>query len=158
MSNYARNTLMVALPVAIVLSVAACGGSSADDAASPAAEATPTTEMLTADITLTSSTPVTLGYVDGDECGGMGNDAMEEGKQYRIEGGGETLVLGELPAGVAVDVPSGVDCYFEFTAEVPAGLGFYTIDMGEFQGSMEVSEQDLASGVQIDRIDMEGRQ
>ncbi|MCC3299701.1 hypothetical protein [Arthrobacter caoxuetaonis] len=115
-------------------------------------------DTFTADITLTSSTPVTLDYVEGGECGGMGNDAMDEGKPWKIKAGGETIAMGELPAGVGVQVnPGPVDCFFQFTAEIPAGHDFYTLDMGERQGYIEVSREKLEEGFQIDRVDLDGR-
>lgn len=143
----ARNRLLV-LPAFAVIATMTLTGCGADAKAS---------DTFTAKITLTSSTPLSLGFTEGGECEGMGNDSMQEGKPWKIQAEGETIAMGELPAGVGVKNGSGpVDCHFEFTAEIPSGYGFYTIDMGKRQGVIEVSEEKLAEGVVYDRQDLEG--
>lgn len=113
---------------------------------------------ITAHGTITSSTPVTLNYQVGGECDGMGNDSMQEGKEYKITADNKTLAMGKLGKGVGIQGPSGeVDCEFTFSQEVPAGLKFYTLDLGEFQGHKEFSEADISKGITVDRIDLEGR-
>lgn len=145
----AKTRLLVLPTFAAVTALALAGCGSGAEAS----------DTFTAKITLTSSTPDSLNYTSGGKCGGMGNDAMDEGKPWKIQSKGETIAMGKLPAGVGVKSGSGpVDCHFEFTADITSGLGFYTIDMGEFQGHIEVPEEDLAEGVVIDRIDLEGGQ
>jgi hypothetical protein len=107
---------------------------------------------------ITSSTPASLGYTVGDKCSGMGNDSMQKGKEYKITAGGKTLAIGKLDDGVGVSGGAkGVICEFKFSQEVEAGLKFYTLDMGEFQGHKEFSEAEFSKGITIDRIDLDGR-
>lgn len=89
----------------------------------------------------------------------MGNDSMQEGKEYKITAEGRTLAIGKLGPGVGIlGSNGGVDCEFKFSQEVPAGLKFYTLDMGEFQGHKEFSEEALSQGITVDRIDLDDRQ
>lgn len=112
---------------------------------------------ITAQGTITSSTPASLNYKVGGDCDGMGNDSMQEGKEYKITSGGKTLAIGKLGKGVGVSGARGVVCEFKFSQEVEAGLKFYTLDMGEFQGHKEFSEAEISKGIKIDRIDLDGR-
>ena len=139
------------LPASVVLLAALSGcGSDTEPASS--------TDTFTADITLTSSTPVTLDYEAGDTCKGMGNDSLAGGKRYTVAAKGETIEHGELPDGVAVEASDGgMDCEFAFTVDLPSGQGYYTVDLGEFQGYFEASEEELADGYTIDRLDFEER-
>lgn len=84
---------------------------------------------------------------------------MQKGKQYKITAEGKTLAIGELDEGVGIrSAEGGVDCQFRFSQEVPAGLKFYTLDLGEFQGHKEFSEAEISKGITVDRIDLDGRQ
>lgn len=87
----------------------------------------------------------------------MGNDSMQKGKEYKITAGGKTLAIRKLDEGVGVRGSRGVDCEFKFSQEVEAGLKFYTLDLGEFQGHKEFSEAEISKGITIDRIDLDGR-
>ena len=152
-----HSTLILPASVVLLAALSGCGSETEQAAAAP--ETPAAAETFTADITLTSSTPVTLGYEAGDSCTGMGNGSMAGGKRYTVEAKGETIEHGELPDGVAVDAADGtVDCEFAFTVDLPSGLGYYTVDLGEFQGHFEASEEELAEGYTIDRLDFEGRQ
>lgn len=114
--------------------------------------------MITAQGSITSSTPASLKYKIGGPCQGMGNDSMQKGKEYKITAEGKTLALGKLDEGVGIPGPrGGVDCEFKFSQQVPAGLKFYTLDLGDFQGHKEFSEADISKGITIDRIDLDGR-
>lgn len=116
-------------------------------------------KTITAQGAITSSTPASLGYRVGGPCKGMGNDSMQKGKQYKITAEGKTLAIGELDEGVGIrSAEGGVDCQFRFSQEVPAGLKFYTLDLGEFQGHKEFSEAEISKGITVDRIDLDGRQ
>jgi hypothetical protein len=112
---------------------------------------------ITAQGSITSATPASLGYTVGGKCDGMGNDSMQKGKEYKITAGGKTLAIGKLGEGVGVSGSRGVICEFKFSQEVEAGLKFYTLDMGEFQGHKEFSEAEISKGITIDRLDLEGR-
>lgn len=87
----------------------------------------------------------------------MGNDSMQKGKEYKITAGGKTLAIGKLDDGVGVSGSGGVNCEFKFSQDVEAGLKFYTLDLGEFQGHKEFSETEISKGITIDRVDLEGR-
>jgi hypothetical protein len=67
------------------------------------------------------------------------------------------LAIGKLDDGVGVSGSREVACEFKFSQEVEAGLKFYTLDLGEFQGHKEFSEAEISKGITIDRIDLEGR-
>lgn len=141
-----RLLILTASAAISLLVLAGCGGGAG------------ASDTFTAKITLTSSTPDSLNYTNGGKCQGMGNDAMKEGKPWKIQAKGDTIAMGELPAGIGVDDgPGPVDCHFVFTADITAGLGFYTIDMGEHQGHIELPEEKLAEGVVLDRSDLDGK-
>lgn len=152
-----HSTLILPASIALIAALSGCGSDTEQASAAP--EATEAADTFTADVTLTSSTPVTLGYEVGDTCSGMGNGSLEGGKRFTVAAKGETIGHGELPDGVAVSggtTGNGVDCEFAFTADLPSGLGYYTFDF-KSQGYFEASEDELIEGVQMDRIDFEGR-
>lgn len=149
-----RSALILPASIALVAALSGCGS---DSGAAAAAPATAEAETFTADLTLISSIPVTLDYANGETCSGMGNGGMEGGNRYTVSVDGKTIQHGELPYGKVVEVDGVQECFFRFKKELPAGLGYYTVDLGDFQGYFEASEEELAEGYEIDRVDFEGR-
>jgi hypothetical protein len=142
MGEFLRKSLLIVASIGLIAATSACSSAP---------------KTITAQGTITSSTPASLKYRVGGQCEGMGNDSLQEGKEYKITADGKTLAIGKFGKGVGIKGSRGVDCEFKFSQDVPAGMKFYTLDLGEYQGHKEFSEADLSKGITIDRIDMDGR-
>lgn len=149
-----NKALAIVASIGLLTATAACSSAQGN----AAAKETSSPETITAKGTITSSTPASLNYRVGGPCEGMGNDSMQKGKEYKITAEGKTLAMGKLDQGVGIRGADGrVECEFTFSQEVPAGLKFYTLDLGEYQGHKEFSEAEISKGITIDRIDLDGR-
>lgn len=149
-----HRSLALSASVVLLLALAGCGSDSEGQASEGGSDEPGT---FTADLTLVSNIPVTLNYGNGQECSGMGNGALKGGKRYTVAADEKTIQHGELPDGSVVEVDGIQKCFFRFETELPAGHGYYTVDLGESQGYFEASQEELTEGVTMDRIDFEGR-
>ncbi|MCQ1994365.1 hypothetical protein [Arthrobacter sp. zg-Y1171] len=87
------------------------------------------------------------GYRVGEVCDGPNVFNLQDGYEFKIQAEGKTVAMGTLPSGT-FSKEEGNFCEFEFSVDdVPAGLGFYTIDLGERNGHKEFSEEEMRTGV-----------
>lgn len=79
---------------------------------------------------------------DGASCfGGGGYDDISVDTQVTVSVDGKTVGLGRLGPGLA----RGYTCVFDFTVpDVPAGLGFYTVEVSH-RGGLTYTEDDLGA-------------
>lgn len=121
--------------------IAALGAYISEDAP---AETFPTTGAIVV------VSPLLMTDWQGQACVAAGEFVdLREGAQVQILGpAGEVVALSELNASAYVSAPMA--CFWTFTAEVPAGLGFYRVSVLDRWSSDVVSEEELATdGVQI---------
>lgn len=149
-----HRSLAFSASAVLLIALAGCGSASEGQASEGGGDEPGT---FTADLTLVSSIPVTLDYGNGQTCTGMGNGALKGGNRYTVAVDGKTVQHGELPEGAVVEVDGVQECLFRFETELPVDQGYYTVDLGESQGYFEASQEELAEGVTVDRVDFEGR-
>lgn len=95
----------------------------------------------------------------GANCDSGNYGTLGEGTEVKIQSKGATVAMGKLKHGVmAAENTSGYFCDYELSVEnVPAGAGFYTVDLGDRLGHKEFAEKDLTNGVTVETSTFDGR-
>lgn len=136
-----------------IVAFTGCGGAPS----SPAASVSTAPATFTAKVKLRDQTVPR--WNEGENCDSGHYGSLSAGSEVRIEAKGNTVAKGKI-ANHGIMAPrsdSGYFCDYEFAIdEVPAGMGFYTINLGEKLGHKEVSEADLKAGVELETSTFEG--
>lgn len=115
-----------------------------DDAAPPPAPTdTTTAKTIVVSGTLDLTGDVLVGGGDATTCSGWGGyDDIQPGATVVVTNpAGTTIGVGELATGKTINSEPPRQCQFAFRIEVPAGLGFYGVEVSH-RGRVQFTEAD----------------
>ncbi|NVM96109.1 hypothetical protein [Arthrobacter wenxiniae] len=150
--NFMKRIITASLISSALLAVSLTGCGSSGNASAPAGGAgTFTAKALLRDQTVPR-------WAEGENCDTGNVEQLGEGFEVRIKAKGETVAMGKLSHGVmAPRASNGYFCDYQMSIDgVPAGLKFYTIELGDKLGHHEMSEQDIQAGLELRTSTFEG--